>query len=1001
MSALRCVCCRLRFVGIALLGALAAEAGLGLGLEPAQAAEAWECRRARGPITVDGRADEPAWQQAQVIGPFAQPWAGDPPPRARTTTTARLLWDDHYLYFFADMEDHDLFADILEADGRTWHNDVFELFFWPEGRGDPYYELQVNAAGTKLDLYFARPGVPFEQAKRDGTFGWETAVVRRGTLDRRDDRDEGWSVEGRIPWSDFARTGGRPLSGAVWRFALCRYDYTLGERPELATCAPLSRPDFHRREDYARLQFVGAADDRARPGLPHQAGVRTSRVAGSPDPPLPYRARPAFPRLKLDFPIAVDRVPGSDWLLVIVQDKPYGATTIYKFKDDPEVDRMEEVMPTPAGGTAYGIAFHPRFAENGYLYIGWNGSRDGGPKRTFVTRYAFDHQKVAIDPRTELDIISWESDGHNGGDLEFGLDGMLYITSGDGTSDSDTNLRGQDLTQLTAKVLRIDVDHPEPGRTYAVPPDNPFVGQEGIVPETWAYGLRNPWRIAVDPRTGHIWVGNNGQDLWEQVYFVRKGDNYGWSVYEGSHIFYANRKMGPHPLALPAAEHHHSEARSMTGGVVYYGSRLPELYGAYIYGDHSTGRIWGIRHDGQRVTWHKLLADTTFNISGFGLDSRGELLILDHRGRKEGAIYTLEPTPSQETARPPFPRRLSESGLFADVARHQMVEGVIPYAVNAPLWSDGAHKERFLAIPESALAGFQINLADRNGWHFPDGTVLIKSFALEMVRGDPTSRRWIETRFLTRQEGEWAGYSYRWNAEQTDAELVPAEGMDEELTIRVPGPAQDPALEVPRRWRYPSRVECMVCHSRAANFVLGLSTAQMNRWHDYGGIAAHQFQVLADLGLIQSRPRRAGAAGQAASRSAPGALPATAEDPWPKLADPYDERLPLEARARAYLHANCAMCHVQAGGGNAQMDLSYTATLEKMNVVDVVPLHHKFDLPEARLVAPGHPERSVLLFRMQQRGTGSGQMPPLATYQVDEAAVDLIRRWIASLPPAD
>jgi uncharacterized repeat protein (TIGR03806 family) len=982
--------------------------GWGLGLElllgllgvwTLDAAEVWECRRAAGPIVIDGRAEEPAWQQAQPIGPFRRPWDKQAPGPARTATEARLLWDDQFLYFFADLEDHDLFADILEPDGRTWLNDVFELFFWPDPQREPYYEFQVNAAGTKLDIYFARPGVPFEEARRDGTFAWETAVVRRGTLVQRDDRDEGWSVEGRIPWSDFARTGGRPAPGATWRFALCRYDYTAGQAPELSTCAPLARPDFHRREDYAVLRFVSGAAGPASGGLPRRAGVRSSRVIGSPDPPLPYRPRPAFPGLKLNFPIAVDRVPQTDWLLVIVQDQPYDATTVYKFRDDPQAERLEKVLATPGRGTAYGIAFHPHFADNGYLYIGWNGSLDGGPKRTYVTRYVMDRQTLTIDPDSAVEIISWESNGHNGGDLEFGLDGMLYITSGDGTSDSDTNLRGQDLTQLTAKVLRIDVDHPDPGRQYSVPPDNPFVGREGIVPETWAYGLRNPWRITVDPRRGHIWVGNNGQDLWEQIYFVRKGDNYGWSVYEGSHIFYANRKMGPHPLALPAAEHHHSEARSMTGGVVYYGQKLPELHGAYIYGDHSTGRIWGIRHDGTRVTWHKLLADTTFNISGFGLDSRGELLVLDHRGKGQGGIYTLEPTPPQETPPPPFPRRLSESGLFADVARHQMVEGAIPYSVNAPLWSDGAHKERFFAIPEAALEGFQINLADRHGWNFPDGTVLVKSFAIETVQGDPTSRRWIETRFLTRHEGEWAGYSYRWNEAQTDAELVPAEGLEVELAIDVPDPASGQVRKARQTWRYPSRVECMVCHSRAANFVLGLSTAQMNRTHDYGGIVAHQFQVLADLGLIQPRPRPgANPARRPAASAAPGALLPHEDDPWPRLADPYDEQQPLEARARAYLHANCAMCHVQAGGGNAQMDLSYTATREKMNVIDVVPLHHKFDLPDARLVAPGHPERSVLLYRMQRRGVGTGQMPQLATYRVDEAAVDLIQRWIASLP---
>jgi uncharacterized repeat protein (TIGR03806 family) len=961
-----------------------------------QATDVWECRWAQGPITLDGRADEPAWQAAQPIGPFTQPWAGQPPPPARTATTARLLWDDHYLYFFAELEDHDLFADLFEPDARLWHNDVFELFWWPDGRGQPYYELQVNAAGTKLDLYFARPGVPFEQAQRDGVFAWQTAVVRRGTLDRRDDHDEGWSVEGRIPWSDFARTGGRPRSGAVWRFALCRYDYTGDQPPELSSCAPFSRPDFHRRQDYASLRFVGPSADAASGGLPRQAGVRGSRVVGSPDPPLPYRARPAYPRLKLDFPIAIDRVPGTHWLLVIVQDKPYGATTIHKFQDEAQVERMEQVLSTPAGGTAYGIAFHPQFANNGYVYVGWNGSRDGGPKRTFVTRYRWDPHRATLDPNSEVDIISWESDGHNGGDLEFGLDGMLYITSGDGTSDSDTNLRGQDLTQLTAKVLRIDVDHPDPGRPYSVPRDNPFVGQAGIVPETWAYGLRNPWRITVDPRTGHVWVGNNGQDLWEQIYFVRKGDNYGWSVYEGSHLFYPNRTMGPHPLALPAAEHHHSEARSMTGGVVYYGQRLPELQGAYIYGDHSTGRIWGIRHDGTRVTWHQLLADTTFNISGFGLDSRGELLVLDHRGRSEGAIYTLEPTPPSQAPSPRFPQRLSESGLFADVARHRMVDGVIPYSVNAPLWSDGAYKERFFAIPEDALSGFQIDLATHRGWDFPDGTVLIKSFALEMVPGDPASRRWIETRFLTRQDGEWAGYSYRWNAEQTDAELVPSEGLDVPFTLKVHGPEGSQPQQVRQVWRYPSRVECMVCHSRAANFVLGLATAQMNRWHDYGGVAAHQFDVLAELGLLKRRLPPAPRA-QSPRAAADAAGVPTAAEGWPQLADPYDEREPLQARARAYLHANCAVCHVPAGGGNAQIDLSYTATAEKMNLIDVVPQHHKFNLPEPRLVAPGHPERSVLLYRMQQRGLGTGQMPPLATHRADEAAVDLIRRWIASL----
>jgi hypothetical protein len=135
------------------------------------------------------------------------------------------LWDREYIYFHAEMEDSDLYADVTEHDGMTWDNDVFELFFRPDENKPPYYELQVNAAGTMLDIFFQRKGVGFEQAKNDGDFHWKAAVIRRGTLDNRTDRDEGWSVEGRIPWDDFARTGGRPAVGDVWRFALCRYDY--------------------------------------------------------------------------------------------------------------------------------------------------------------------------------------------------------------------------------------------------------------------------------------------------------------------------------------------------------------------------------------------------------------------------------------------------------------------------------------------------------------------------------------------------------------------------------------------------------------------------------------------------------------------------------------------------------------------------------------------------------------------------------------------------------
>jgi mono/diheme cytochrome c family protein len=207
----------------------------------------------------------------------------------------------------------------------------------------------------------------------------------------------------------------------------------------------------------------------------------------------------------------------------------------------------------------------------------------------------------------------------------------------------------------------------------------------------------------------------------------------------------------------------------------------------------------------------------------------------------------------------------------------------------------------------------------------------------------------------------------------------------------------------------------MVCHSRAANFVLGPSTLQMNRDHDYGGVAANQLAVLDWLGVlrgdwrdqmrkeVRKRLKEEGLSSAEIDERMPKTSEAETVEPlslgslstYPRLVDPYDPSADVAARVRSYLHANCAQCHVEAGGGNAQIDLEFTTALDKMRLVDEPPLHHRFDLPDARLVAPGAPDRSVLVYRMAHRGPG--QMPQLATVLVDEAAVALVREWIDSL----
>ncbi|HVL10936.1 MAG TPA: carbohydrate-binding family 9-like protein, partial [Gemmata sp.] len=214
----------------------------------------FECRWADSAIKLDGVADDEAWKHAETINAFHLAWLGDKARMSRTDTKAKLLWDREYLYFFAELEDTDLFADIKDQDGMLWLNDVFELFFRPDPEKPGYYEFQVNAAGAKFDAFYPK----FDEKQiikhsTTGKFHIDAAVKLRGTLNRRDDADQGWSVEGRVPWTDFARTGGRPAPGEAWKMNLCRFDYHKDwKEPETSCVAPIAKkkigPYFHQTE---------------------------------------------------------------------------------------------------------------------------------------------------------------------------------------------------------------------------------------------------------------------------------------------------------------------------------------------------------------------------------------------------------------------------------------------------------------------------------------------------------------------------------------------------------------------------------------------------------------------------------------------------------------------------------------------------------------------------------------------------------------------------------
>jgi uncharacterized repeat protein (TIGR03806 family) len=740
-----------------------------------------------------------------------------------------------------------------------------------------------------------------------------------------------------------------------------------------------------------------AADPRpavAAYGIETRIPWTNSRVVGSPDPPLPLRAVRAFPRLTFALPLYIigepveayshnnrgNRSPAADRMFVVEQ---HGK--ILAFNNDPSVEKTDVFLALDDRDT-YGMTFHPHYAENRFVYVFSNGPNSNEKRRqNRISRFVVSRESPwACEKDSERIIIEWESNGHNGGDLGFGPDGLLYISAGDGTSDSDTNLTGQKISDLVSGMLRIDVEHPAPGMGYSIPTDNPFLELAQARPELWAYGFRNPWRIHFDPQ-GNLWCGDIGQDQWEMVEIVRRGDNYGWSVVEGGHPFYLERESGPHPFAKPAIVHPHSEARSITGGVTYLGSKFPELRGAYIYGDYGTGKIWAARFDGKQITFHQEIADTPFQILGFCLDASGELYLVDYAG----PLYTLERAPTGKPL-PVFPRRLSETGLFRSVKGHVTEPALIPYSVNSPLWSDNAHKERFMALPGVS----QIDFVAEGAWRFPEGAVLVKTFSLDLEPGNALSRKRIETRLLVTQQNEWVGYTYLWNEDETEATLVDAAGADKTFVIRN---VQAPDGRREQVWHYPSRAECMVCHSRAAAFVLGLSTLQMNRQHDYGGVLANQLRTLDHQGIF-----RVPVADQDGAEPArPGLIAPQVErlmyepEEYLALPNPDDESAGLEQRVRSYLHANCAQCHVAAGGGNAALELGFTTGRDKTRMIDIVPLHDKLGLEDAKLIAPGSPRRSVLLHRLSRRGRG--QMPPLATSIVDEAGVKLLREWIESL----
>ena len=277
-----------------------------------------------------------------------------------------------------------------------------------------------------------------------------------------------------------------------------------------------------------------------------------------------------------------------------------------------------------------GLAFDPGYRDNGYFYVYYSAA---SPRRSIIARYRASQGTDPVDPSTEKVImeIGQPFSNHNGGHITFGPDGYLYIGLGDGGSGGDPRGHGQNLRTLLGTIIRIDVSTLDESGSYAVPPDNPFVGVEGARPEIWAYGLRNPWRFSFDRETGELWAGDVGQNKLEEIDIIKRGANYGWNIVEGS-LCFGDSACSRAGLEPPVAEYGREDGCSVTGGYVYGGSRIPSLVEAYVYGDFCTGRIWALRHDGGQVTEQAQIADTDLQISSFAEGPDGEVYILSFTG---------------------------------------------------------------------------------------------------------------------------------------------------------------------------------------------------------------------------------------------------------------------------------------------------------------------------------------------------------------------------------
>ena len=661
----------------------------------------------------------------------------------------------------------------------------------------------------------------------------------------------------------------------------------------------------------------------------------------------------AFPALSFQQPTALEQVPGegSHWFVaeksgrIVLFENQSSVTSI-----GVALDIQDRVDSSASEMGLLGLAFHPQFSSTGAIYVNYTASA-GSTRETRIARFTSTDGGVSFDASSEAILLTYEQpySNHNGGDLAFGPDGALYIAVGDGGLAGDPYSHGQNPDTLLGSILRIDVDG---GSPYAIPSNNPFA-EVGGAPEIYAWGFRNPWRMSFDTLTGDLWVADVGQNLWEEIDRVDLGGNYGWRGREGS-ACYDESLCDDASYIDPVAEYPHSGGvGSVTGGFVYRGSAMPDLFGVYLFTDFYFDTIQGVFYDsttGAGEIREVVAGGNNRYFSTFGEGEDGELLLADYGS---GALFHLVPSSSGGASGGP-PTWLSETGCVNPADPSEMDPGLIPYEVNLPLWSDDTTKDRWIALPD----GKTVDIDENGHLAFPTGTVLVKRFYWDETL--------LEVRLLVHHDdGDWSGVSYKWSEEDGDGVLVSG-GASIDLGEFL--------------WNVPSSAQCLTCHTSPGDRPLGTTVGQLNRDFAYpSGIASNQLGTLEHIEAF-SQPLP----------DVPEQLGST-----PTLEGSASD----EAKARAYLQVQCAHCHQDEVTPNVTIDLRETTALDAMGICGEEPQRGDLGVAGAVLLDPGNPDNSILSLRMH--ATEANRMPPLGTRVVHEEGAALVDTWIRSLTSCD